>query len=787
MTLIDKPFTLKTLALAVSFSLLAACSDSGSKSSDTPQINNPNSGSSQSGQTGQTKDTQAPVIKEQTFAYQEGQVAGYKIGKIVATDDKGVVKFSIAVGNGSGYFALANTGELTLTNEGAKKTSPANDFENGDNQFTLKVNATDAAGNTSKETYITINLTNNTGETPATQVRYIDADGNQVAYLADAQCVQFLNKPETQNPQVLATVLTNQQVGVKRAFDKDITSILQAGNAALNKAVKVRSVEANPTNNGNPQYIVDGNTNTRWASTGGGSMTAAEVANTWVVIDLGSAYEISALKVMWEYALAKKYSIYTSNDNAVWDDAVKGTEANSAKWKEALMGIEINSYDYNRFLEHNFSSVAADVKLARYLKLKATKRRSSSYGYSIKELQVIGKATSLCGVPIAQFNAPTAKELDFLFSPQVNGVLENKDDAGYWYSDDKGVTAKAKKTDGSDTSGSSSAPITNYLRYIAVDAAHKNDWQTITTTPSGIVWGINTPAAPVAELSSSDADEQNSLKIKNFSGEVKDYEYSKDGGLTWQILTQHPLVVGNYAFAAEQIQIRLRAKQNQYAGVPLKAGAFTRIDVPAAMQATGKLNDTGITQTYNHQTCPQNSQEDCNFGRDKTLTPDYKAGAGQAGFDFTKLDASGNALADQTATGHKCVRDNHTGLVWEVKTNANKATKIYGAKEGSKIVISEFVAQINTANLCGKSNWRVPTMVELMSLLDMSKTTNRIDLEYFPNNLNNDAYWTATQAQNGDKNPKKQIVVEFNHNRNMLQSWSRRTSTYAWIRLVSDQ
>ncbi len=782
MTLIDKPFTLKTLALAVGFLLLAACSDSGSKSSDTPQINNPNSGSSQSGQSGQTQDTQAPVIKEQTFAYQEGQVAGYKIGKIIATDDKAVVKFNIALGNGNGYFALANTGELTLTNEGAKKTSPANDFENGDNQFTLKVNATDAAGNTSKNTYITINLTNNTGETPATQVRYIDAAGNQVAYLADAQCVQFLNKPEAQNAQVLATVLTNQQVGVKRAFDKDITSILQAGNAALNKAVKVRSVEggANPTGNGNPKYIVDGNTNTRWAATGGGSMTAAEVANTWVVIDLGSAYEISALKVMWERALARKYSIYTSNDKAVWDDAVMGTEANSDKWKEALMGIEINYYDYNRFLEHNFSSVAADVKLARYLKLKATKRSHSSYGYSIKELQVIGKATSLCGVPIAQFNAPTAKELDFLFSTQVNGVLDNKDDAGYWYSDDKGTTAKAKKTDGSDTSGTSSAPIANYLRYIAVDAAHKTDWQTITTTPSGIVWGINTPAAPVAELSSSDADEQNSLKIKNFSGEVKDYEYSKDGGLTWQILTQHPLAIGNYAFAAEQIQIRLRAKQNQYAGVPLKAGAFTRIDVPAAMQATGKLNDTGITQTYNHQTCPQNSQEDCNFGRDKTLTPDYKAGAGQAGFDFTKLDASGNALADQTATDHKCVRDNHTGLVWEVKTNANKTTRYNKKNHHWQVLIDA----TNTAALCGRNNWRIPTLLELQGLIDFAKTDNpRIDSNYFPNTQtdNYGTYWTSTY-----KHDNSAMYVNFTGS-NFGNLNPNDNSYQKYVRLVSDK
>ena len=46
-----------------------------------------------------------------------------------------------------------------------------------------------------------------------------------------------------------------------------------------------------------------------------------------------------------------------------------------------------------------------------------------------------------------------------------------------------------------------------------------------------------------------------------------------------------------------------------------------------------------------------------------------KVGGGEAGFDFTKLDANGNALP-ASATSWDCVRDNVTGLIWEVKTTS---------------------------------------------------------------------------------------------------------------------
>lgn len=99
------------------------------------------------------------------------------------------------------------------------------------------------------------------------------------------------------------------------------------------------------------------------------------------------------------------------------------------------------------------------------------------------------------------------------------------------------------------------------------------------------------------------------------------------------------------------------------------------------------LNDTGLTtcgdytgKQFSHEANHNNALGDCTAatdsdgdniptGQDATLgrdatSPDYSDG--EAGFSFTKLDASGNNLP-ATAASWSCVKDNHTGLIWESK------------------------------------------------------------------------------------------------------------------------
>jgi hypothetical protein len=196
--------------------------------------------------------------------------------------------------------------------------------------------------------------------------------------------------------------------------------------------------------------------------------------------------------------------------------------------------------------------------------------------------------------------------------------------------------------------------------------------------------------------------------------------------------------------------------------------------------ATGKLNDTGITTcssgSSNGAPCPVDGYEgqDGDHGRDaqasaSTLT---KVGAGSAGFDFTKLDANGNALA-AGALVWSCVQDNHTGLVWEVKTAAtglhykfdkytwyNTDGDTNGVGEGladsgdicynyiggdadSFCNTQAFVARVNSQSLCGATNWRLPNKNELSSIVDFVTLNPAIDRDYFPIG-NGSWYWSSS-------------------------------------------
>ena len=93
----------------------------------------------------------------------------------------------------------------------------------------------------------------------------------------------------------------------------------------------------------------------------------------------------------------------------------------------------------------------------------------------------------------------------------------------------------------------------------------------------------------------------------------------------------------------------------------------------AGLASAAGLNDTGITGcangTQDFLPCPQPGypSQDAETGRDAQVGL-QKLGAGPAGFDFTKLDRNGYPLPD-SAMNWDCVRDNVTGLIWEIKTN----------------------------------------------------------------------------------------------------------------------
>jgi len=209
-------------------------------------------------------------------------------------------------------------------------------------------------------------------------------------------------------------------------------------------------------------------------------------------------------------------------------------------------------------------------------------------------------------------------------------------------------------------------------------------------------------------------------------------------------------------------------------------GVAARVDIiVTAVVVTSTLiaplNDTGITSgAYgsiygwgNSTTCTGIiiAEQDCQRGRDATHNDDSD---GHAGFSYTKLDVNGFPL-DASAEAWSCVKDNVTGLTWEVKVGGNfiqgdeglhdaddgyswyntdfttnggsdgVANIGYGTcsgydvnDEASYCNTEAYVARVNAVGLCGATDWRMPSKTELLNLNNLSRIELTIDADYFP-------------------------------------------------------
>lgn len=132
-----------------------------------------------------------------------------------------------------------------------------------------------------------------------------------------------------------------------------------SSNLAINKPATVSSTESSSYPGSN---AVDGNTATRWSS--------AFSDPQWIYIDLGSTYNISRVKISWEAAYGKDYTIQTS--------------ANTTSW------TTIKTVTGNTTLINDLTGLSGS---GRYIRIYGT-ARGTVYGYSIYELEIFGTASS---------------------------------------------------------------------------------------------------------------------------------------------------------------------------------------------------------------------------------------------------------------------------------------------------------------------------------------------------------------------------------------------------------
>jgi hypothetical protein len=147
-----------------------------------------------------------------------------------------------------------------------------------------------------------------------------------------------------------------------------------------------------------------------------------------------------------------------------------------------------------------------------------------------------------------------------------------------------------------------------------------------------------------------------------------------------------------------------------------------RISVDAAVTLLHRLPDTHQTTSYTDT-----------FGEDSDYTINPRA--------YTKLDVAGNPLKHDAAEW-VMVRDDVTGLVWEVKRDDDTIHK-KGGTYSWKDAQDEFIAQLNNAGFGGYNDWRLPTVIELSTLIHADAYDPAINTAYFPHTRSS-GYWSSS-------------------------------------------
>jgi hypothetical protein len=127
------------------------------------------------------------------------------------------------------------------------------------------------------------------------------------------------------------------------------------------------------------------------------------------------------------------------------------------------------------------------------------------------------------------------------------------------------------------------------------------------------------------------------------------------------------------------------------------------------------MNDTGITWSGNY---PSGNNTDCS-GANSVGAQDCSHGRNT--FEFASV-AGG------------CVEDKVTGLTWSPDQNVTPTWDN----------VAGVAAAANTNSLCGYTNWRVPSIKELVGIVSYNRTTPAADSAF--SSIQSSFYWTGTPA-----------------------------------------
>lgn len=214
--------------------------------------------------------------------------------------------------------------------------------------------------------------------------------------------------------------------------------------------------------------------------------------------------------------------------------------------------------------------------------------------------------------------------------------------------------------------------------------------------------------------------------------------------------------------------------------------ATASVSIQVFPYTTRLMNDTGVTALFDGSELGEDwsldyAGQDAEYGADRQVLSDVlsKIGDGNAGFDFTRLDNNGDSVEDADES-FECVRDNVTGLIWQVTNDVDAAATNYydqsftwysdsdnGNVEGSlntdsascnvtnqQCNTSDYITEVNSSGLCGFFDWRLPTPAELQSIIHYGKDTSPlVDEDFFSNFTSEETdelwYWTNQSSADG--------------------------------------
>ncbi|QUM77027.1 hypothetical protein HWV00_12685 [Moritella sp. 24] len=191
----------------------------------------------------------------------------------------------------------------------------------------------------------------------------------------------------------------------------------------------------------------------------------------------------------------------------------------------------------------------------------------------------------------------------------------------------------------------------------------------------------------------------------------------------------------------------------------IKANIKITADLQAATDELPAANNSGLISALNKllimfSHLPTSADADALTeyavkGLERASSAGYSVAAADAviGTHFAKLDINGDYLPSATsyAQGWRCVMDNRDPIrkrIWTLlkdglpKGADDLAFDASGAGIASVMGVGGLVESTKLAQLCGRSNWVLPTQDQLISLeTGFVKNNATIDVEVFPNHL----------------------------------------------------